>query len=183
MMRHWLAFAVAAPLFAGCTRAPPVEVPITASEVPASFAYGKVGPASARYRQARDPTSGTDIRHMILNAPDEIAVVAVLTLTSQYVFTPTSFRQRLGGMLPGDQTVEWQDSFQSSGLHPTKIATFAMPNLPAQCVGMERGLKNHPEAPTSTYSQSIAIGFYCRPGEPFSAEEAYAVAAALRTAG
>jgi hypothetical protein len=182
-MRRRLAFALAAPLLAACTRAPPQEVPITASEVPASFAYGKVGPASARYRQARDPASGTDIRHMILDAPDEIAVVAVLTLTSQYVFTPTSFRQRLGGMLPDGQTVEWQDSLQSSGLHPTKIATFAMPDLPAQCVGMERGLKNHPEAPTSTYSQSIAIGFYCRPGAPFSADEAYAVAAALRTAG
>ena len=68
-------------------------------------------------------------------------------------------------------------------MHPTKIVTFALPSLPAQCVGMERGLRNHPEAPTSTYSQSIAVGYYCRPGEPFSADEAYAVAAALKTAG
>ena len=48
---------------------------------------------------------------------------------------------------------------------------------------MERGLRNHPKAATSTYSQSIAFGYYCRPGEPFSADEAYAVAAALKTAG
>ena len=182
MRSLFLASAIVS-LIAGCTREPPREVPISAGEGPASFAYGKVGPGAARYRQATDPASGADIRHMVLTSTDEIAVVAVVSLNSQYAFTPTAFRRRLSGMLPSDQTAEWQQSFQTSGMHPTKIATFALPNLPAQCVGMERGLRNHPEAATSTYSQSIAVGYYCRPGEPFSADEAYAVAAALKTAG
>jgi hypothetical protein len=82
---------------------------------------------------------------------------------------------------PPDQSVEWQDSIRGSGARPTKLATFALPERRTQCVGLERSVKDHHEAPRNVYSRGIAVGYCCRPGAPFSPEEAQRVAAALRT--
>jgi hypothetical protein len=164
---------------AGCVHEPARELPITSAEMPASFSYGGLGPKSAHYRQATDPRSGAIIRRMIMTAPNEVADFAAVSLSSGYVFTSTAFRRRLAVLLPPDQTVEWQESTQGSGIHPTKLVTFALPEKGLQCVGMERGLQAHHEAPSNVYSQAIVVGYYCRTGAPFSSEEAHKVGAAL----
>jgi hypothetical protein len=175
--------AVALPLAGACSREPPRELPITTAEMPASFAYGGLGPASAHYRQGTDPRTGADVRQMIMTSRDEAAAFAVVALTGQYVFTPTAFRRRLASLLPPDRGVEWRDSLGATGPRPTKIVTFALPDRHQQCVGMERGVQDHHEAPRNVYSRAIALGYYCRRGPPFSPDEARRVAAALRTGG
>jgi hypothetical protein len=181
-MRSTLAVPVALLLAAACgAREPPRELPITAAEMPASFAYGGLGPASAHYRQGTDPRTGADVRQMIMTSRDEAAAFAVVALPGQYVFTPTAFRRRLASLLPPDQEVAWQDSFRATGARPTKIVTFALSGRREQCVGMERGVQDHHEAPRNVYSRAIALGYYCRQGAPFSPDEARQVAAALRT--
>jgi hypothetical protein len=122
------------------------------------------------------------IQQMVMSSAREVALFAAITLNGDYAFTPTAFRRRLAGMLPPGQAVEWGDSSQTSGVHPTKFVTFALPEKRLRCVGMERSFKDHPET-SGAYSQGMAIGYYCRPGEPFSIEQAESVVAALHTAG
>jgi hypothetical protein len=182
-MRATLAVPVALLLAVACAREPPRELPIAAAEMPASFVYGGLAPASAHYRQSADPRTGADVRQMIMSSRDEAAAFAVVALKGQYVFTPTAFRRRLASLLPPDQEVEWQDSLQATGPRPTKIVTFALPGRHQQCVGVERGVQDRHEAPRNVYNRAIALGYYCRQGASFSPDEARRVAAALRTAG
>ena len=181
-MRTLLLRSLMAALLAGCAREPMREMPISASEMGASFAYGEVGPQNAHYRQGTDPRSGAVIQQMAMSSPDEAAHFAVVTLVGDYVFTPAAFRRRLTPLLPSGQAVEWGEASRTSGMQPAKFAIFTLPAGSLQCVGMERRFKNHREA-SSVYSQGLAIGYYCRPGQPFSLDEAEAVAAALRTSG
>jgi hypothetical protein len=178
----------AALLVAGCTGAGLTadERPITAEEMPVTFAYGGLGPDRASYHAAIERHRGTEIRRMVMHTGSELAVFDVVTLLGDIGFVQSGKRGMVDGLLGQDKAgkatpVSWQEAGRLGGTRATAYETFAAHDGRMRCVALERSLREHIEAALDDYSQERVTGFYCRGGAaPMTRDEVARIADALQ---
>jgi hypothetical protein len=191
MTARWRGVLAAASLLAGCAGAglSLTEKPMTADEMPVTFAYGGLNPGQAVYRAAVEPRRGTQVRRMMMRSDTELAVFDVVTLLGDYVFVGSAVRPWVEAQLARagegkSVPIAWETSGQLGGVRRTFFETFTVGHDRLRCVAIERSLREHIETASDIYSQERVTGLYCRDGgAPIDADEAGRIADALRTRG
>lgn len=181
-MARFTCMLVGIALLAGCAgQQQPEPKDLAADEMPISFSYGALNPVYARRQFVADPRRGNEVRRLTMAGGEEIAIFDVLSVYGDYGVTRKDTRFWIRNLVKDQGDLAWQESGRVGGARWTDLQTFAMPKKQAQCVGLQRSLKEHTEATPGDYSQALVIGFYCRRGDsPISLDEARTIAAAVQ---
>lgn len=165
-------------LIAGCSGPSLEERPLTAAEMPVSFAYGALGPDDAIYERAVDPRRGWGVRRLKMADGGELAMLDLISLSGAYGLEHQDTRRWVSSMLQEPAEVTWGDTLRVSAARQTEMHAFQMADDLA-CVGLQRCLREHAEAAPGDGCQELVVGFYCRVGPALDAEEARKVALAV----
>lgn len=166
---------------AGCADGEKLTVKtVTAKDVPIHFAYGSIKDGDARYSGAESSWSGYTVRRASYRAGDEFATFDLMRSIGNWVFPRRSTSTYVGDLLKKDTKVAWGGTGELLGTaRPTEYQTFLLPAAKATCVGLQRGLADHPDS-AGNLPQLLLIGFYCRAGtDPIAPEEARRIAGAV----
>lgn len=181
--RHDAALAGAALfLLAGCSLERQMAVrPLTADAMPVSFGYGALARGTHTYTQAVDRNFGTDVKRMVIDGPDEWAIVDVRSTVGNYVFRSLDPKTVARTLVRDQSDLAWgaDGGTVRDGAWPVNWHRFTMADTNASCLALVRNLANHNEAGLGTWSTQLVGALYCRNGG-IAADEIPAIARSLR---